>query len=57
MTNATDNYWGLPNGPSGIGPGFGDGVAREIEFMPFLTEPPAHCDPELSAQVQENHNQ
>lgn len=57
MTNASDNYWGLPNGPSGIGPGFGDGVAREIEFMPFLTEPPAHCDPELSAQVQENHNQ
>ena len=56
MANATGNYWGLPNGPSGIGPGFGDGVAREIEFMPFLTELPTHCDPELSLQVQENHN-
>jgi hypothetical protein len=56
MANATDNYWGLPNGPSGMGPGFGDGVAKEIEFMPFLTETPAHCDPELSIQVQENHN-
>ena len=56
MANASHNYWGLPNGPSGTGPGFGDGVAREIEFMPFLTEAPAYCDPALSIQVQENHN-
>lgn len=56
LANATGNYWGLPNGPSGAGPGTGDGIGRKIEFMPFLTEPPAHCDPELSVQVQENHN-
>lgn len=56
LANATGNYWGLSNGPSGNGPGTGDGIARQIEFTPFLTEPPTHCDPELSAQMQENHN-
>ena len=56
MANATGNYWGLSNGPSGNGSGTGDGIGRQVEFMPFLTEPPAYCDPELSAQVQENHN-
>ena len=55
--NAENNYWGMPNGPSGSGPGTGDGLGRRINFMPFLTEPLAHCDPELSKQVTENHNQ
>jgi hypothetical protein len=57
MANATENYWGLSNGPSGSGPGTGDGIGRRIEFMPFLTELPAYCDGELSIQVRENHNQ
>ncbi|MBN8656527.1 MAG: hypothetical protein J0M11_12370 [Anaerolineae bacterium] len=56
-TNAENNYYGNPSGPSGGGPGTGDGLGRRINFAPFLTEPPAYCDPELSQQVQENHNQ
>ena len=55
--NAEDNYYGTASGPSGSGPGTGDGVGRSVKFAPFLTEPPAYCDPELSQQVKENHNQ
>ena len=55
--NAENNYWGNPSGPSGSGPGTGDGLGRRINFAPFLTEPLAHCDPELSRQIEENHNQ
>lgn len=55
--NATDNYFGNASGPSGGGPGTGDGVGRSVLIAPFLAEMPAHCDPELSQQVQENHNQ
>lgn len=55
--NAENNYFGNASGPSGGGPGTGDGIGRRINFAPFLTEPPAHCDPELSKQVTENHNQ
>ncbi len=56
-TNAENNYFGNASGPSGGGPGTGDGLGRRINFAPFLTEPPAYCDAELSQQVQENHNQ
>lgn len=57
LTNAENNYYGNASGPSGGGPGTGDGLGRRINFAPFLTEPPTYCDPELSQQVQENHNQ
>lgn len=57
LTNAEDNYFGNASGPSGGGPGTGDGVGRSVIFSPFLTELPTHCDPELSQQVNENHNQ
>ncbi len=55
--NAENNYFGNASGPSGGGPGTGDGVSRSVLFAPFLTEAPSHCDPELSVQVKENHNQ
>jgi predicted outer membrane repeat protein len=55
--NAENNYFGNSSGPSGGGPGTGDGVGRKLNFAPFLTEPPSFCDPELSKQVTENHNQ
>ena len=35
--NATNNFWGTANGPSGNGPGSGDSVSGNITFIPFLT--------------------
>jgi nitrous oxidase accessory protein NosD len=44
MLDATNNYWGAPDGPSGIGPGSGDSIINNdltttILFEPFLTAP------------------
>lgn len=36
--NATNNWWGDANGPSGEGPGAGDSVGDNVSFEPFLTE-------------------
>jgi hypothetical protein len=47
-SQADGNYWGDPSGPSGKGPGTGDSVGKRLTFTPFLTEMPAHCDPELA---------
>lgn len=47
-TDVTNNYWGDPSGPSGMGPGKGDSVGKRITFAPFLMEAPKHCDPSLS---------
>mgnify|MGYP000035337546 CR=1 FL=1 len=35
--NLVDNYWGSPDGPSGIGPGSGDYIEGKIYFNPFLS--------------------
>ena len=37
--NATNNWWGAADGPSGAGGGSGDSVAAGVPFMPFLTAP------------------
>jgi len=37
--NATYNYWGSPDGPSGYGNGHGDSADKNIIFEPWLTEP------------------
>lgn len=34
---ATENWWGAENGPSGEGTGFGDSVGTGVVFTPFLT--------------------
>ena len=47
---ADGNYWGDPNGPSGMGPGRGDSVGKNLTFAPFLTAPPDFCDPALAEQ-------
>jgi hypothetical protein len=39
VVNATNNWWGSSDGPSGVGPGSGDAVTANINFSPFLTEP------------------
>lgn len=45
---AQDNYYGDPSGPGGMGPGIGDMVGKMVEFEPWLTQPPAHCDLSLA---------
>lgn len=37
--NATNNWWGAANGPSGAGGGSGDSIGAGIPFFPFLTAP------------------
>ncbi len=49
-SEAVSNYWGDPSGPSGMGPGKGDNVAKKITFAPFLKEIPEYCDPTLATQ-------
>ena len=39
VVNATDNWWGAGDGPSGVGPGSGDAVTTNVNFSPFLTAP------------------
>jgi hypothetical protein len=34
------NWWGSPDGPSGLGPGSGDAVVGNVLFDPWLTAPP-----------------
>jgi hypothetical protein len=37
--NATCNWWGATDGPSGNGPGSGDAVSANVTFAPWLTAP------------------
>jgi parallel beta-helix repeat protein len=39
VVNATNNWWGSSDGPSGVGPGSGDAVTANVNFSPFLTAP------------------
>ena len=49
--DASDNWWGAPDGPSGAGTGAGDGVDAGVDFSNFLTTPILGC-PTLTAQVE-----
>lgn len=42
--NAENNWWGASDGPSGVGPGSGDGVTVNVDYDPWLTEP-SDCAP------------
>lgn len=37
VTDATYNYWGSANGPSGAGPGDGVAVTANVTYVPFLS--------------------
>lgn len=37
--NATNNWWGAANGPSGAGGGSGNSISAGVPFSPFLTAP------------------
>jgi parallel beta-helix repeat protein len=37
--NATYNWWGASDGPSGFGPGTGDSVSNDVDYTPWLTTP------------------
>jgi parallel beta-helix repeat protein len=39
IVNATNNWWGAGDGPSGVGAGGGDAVGAAVNFSPFLTAP------------------
>jgi hypothetical protein len=34
---AQANWWGDPSGPSGVGPGSGDSVSANVDFLPYRT--------------------
>ncbi len=37
--DASDNWWGAVNGPSGTGGGSGNSISAGVPFLPFLTAP------------------
>ncbi|MEW5761401.1 MAG: right-handed parallel beta-helix repeat-containing protein, partial [Candidatus Thermoplasmatota archaeon] len=37
--NATYNWWDSPNGPSGVGPGYGNSITTNVFYNPWLIEP------------------
>ncbi|MBU2052385.1 alpha/beta fold hydrolase, partial [Patescibacteria group bacterium] len=37
---AQSNFWGDSSGPSGAGPGTGDSISTNVDFLPFLTSCP-----------------
>jgi len=39
LVDATCNWWGAADGPSGFGPGFGDAVSDYVDFEPWLDNP------------------
>lgn len=48
LTASENNYFGHASGPSGMGNGSGDAVGGLVAFVPFLAEPPTHCDLSLA---------
>jgi parallel beta-helix repeat protein len=47
VVNATNNWWGASDGPSGVGSGNGDAVSTHVDFSPFLTAPNPSAGAEL----------
>ena len=39
VVDALYNYWGHPSGPGGVGPGLGDNVSSNVEYIPWITKP------------------
>jgi hypothetical protein len=37
--DARFNWWGSPDGPSGVGTGSGEGIYGSVDFLPFLSSP------------------
>lgn len=37
--DATRNWWGNPSGPGSVGPGLGDKVSQNVEYIPWITKP------------------
>ena len=44
--NATNNWWGAKDGPSGVGPGSGDAVSANVDYDPWLGAEPAEVKSE-----------
>jgi len=44
LVDATCNWWGDPSGPGGEGPGSGDAVSSNVDFVPWLSNPWFHID-------------
>jgi parallel beta-helix repeat protein len=52
--DATNNWWGASDGPSGLGPGSGDNIGvRNIDFTPWLTEKNPYAYPRMVLENQE----
>ena len=46
--DASYNWWGAPNGPSGAGAGLGDPISANVLYLPYLTNP---SDPPAPPQL------
>ena len=47
--DATGNWWGASDGPSGVSPtASGDSVSTKVDFDPFLVESPKQCRPKCN---------
>ncbi|KPK63411.1 hypothetical protein AMJ83_07000 [candidate division WOR_3 bacterium SM23_42] len=53
MVDAENNWWDDPSGPGGAGPGTGDSVNQWVDFDPWLTQPGAREQQQLSITDQE----
>lgn len=51
VMDARNNWWGASDGPSGVGPGSGDSVSTNIDFIPFLTSLVPACMREISIDI------
>ena len=50
VISAANNWWGAPDGPSGVAFGAGDSVDSSVTFAPMLATAPANC-PTLAAEL------
>jgi hypothetical protein len=44
LLDATNNWWGAGDGPSGAGLGSGDSVSTNVNFTPFRSVPAPACE-------------
>lgn len=52
--DATCNWWGAANGPSGAGDGDGDAVTGDVEFLPWHTAPEGPCEGGLNPTTKDD---